>query len=131
MNHTFTTGLDGSMGNLPTSDGALQVGIRMGGPAEHIGTLRKHRLWQAIYDALWSACGVNTTYTCDAQGLGNKDNHAEAKIQGHAIVYNSGDNSWASNAHLTVSVRHAFFHGEEFFGLQEAMVSPSLLGSRF
>lgn len=131
MDHTFTAGLDGFMSDLAASEEKLQIGIRMGGPAQHVGTLRKHRLWQAIYDALWSTCVANTTWTCDAIGKGNTENHAAAKIQGHAIVYNSGNNNWASNAHLTVSVHHAFFHEDQLLRLQELMVSPPCSWARF
>jgi hypothetical protein len=93
----------------------LRIGMRMGGPRQHVGTLRKQRLYDALYEGLKGACELGTTQDCTPR-------YASKSIEKHAIVYNAGKNKWASNAHLTLTANHAYFN-QEFKGFQDAMVS--------
>jgi len=80
--------------------------MRMGGRRQHVGTLRKQRLYDAVYDAL-KVCEIGIIGEC----------YRFTKIDKHAIVYNAGKNKWASNAYLRLIVRGYF--NQEFKGLQE------------
>jgi hypothetical protein len=86
--------------NQPTKP--LVVGIRMGGPKQHVGTRRGQRLYAALYDAIHAACptwrGKN--------GCRGEVTHSTAKID--HIVYNSGSNTYATNAHLKITVHYGF-----------------------
>lgn len=88
----------------------------MGGPRQHVGTVRGLRLWQSIYESLLKACPLDSKAFCKAC----QKNEAKNKVE-RTIVYNSGKNTYATNAHLTVCVLHSI-QNTEFKGMYDAMV---------
>ncbi|KAF2023802.1 hypothetical protein EK21DRAFT_94601 [Setomelanomma holmii] len=81
----------------------LVVGIRMGSPKQHVGTRQGQRLYQAILDAINTACPTWERKKTNCLG-GVTD--STAKIE--PIVYDSDANTYASNAYLKVTVHYGF-----------------------
>jgi len=115
--------------------GKFAVDVRMGGPKQHIGTLRKNRLWRAIYDCLGlvGEQGRGTWFPLVPPGQTDKNNPwqcpnlncaRECKIPN--IVYNSGDDTYATNAHLTVRVEWSELKEGDHKGIRMVAVSRSM-----
>lgn len=104
---------------------------------QHVGTLRGHRLYRPIYDCLkvighpqglGPKKGVIPKYG-QVKGhpmyCGDNDEYCQAQCVIPNIVYNSGKDTYATNAHLEVSVRWSEIWEEPLTGLREVMVSES------
>ena len=92
----------------------LVVGMRMGGPIQHIGTLHKQRLWNAIYNGLTIACPLDKSNCKPSKG------DITHKIPN--IVYNAkGNDVYATNAYLTLTILHSF-HNPAYADMGKYMV---------
>ena len=119
----------------PPPDGTpYDIHIRIGGPKQHIGTLRKYRLYWAIYNALknvaeplpsHSRSGNYIYQLCspEEQLAGECKEWEEIKN----IVYNAEPHdTYATNAHLNITMKWSEIHEGSFTGLRHEVVSLSL-----
>ncbi|KAF1849261.1 uncharacterized protein K460DRAFT_394126 [Cucurbitaria berberidis CBS 394.84] len=86
---------DGTDGKKYIADIRMQVG-----EMQHVGTLRKQRLWDVLYDCFRSLCAISDGFiTC----LEEKPfDGLSCKVKN--IVYSDGF-SYSTNAHLTITYR--------------------------
>lgn len=105
--------------------------IRIGGPMQHVGTLRKYRLYWAIYNALKS---VGEPYEGDGQLCSHAQQVSGDCRESHQIdniVYNAQKhNTYSNKAHLTVSVRWSDIREKDNPGLRHEVVSVHISSTR-
>lgn len=101
-----------------------QFHIRIGGPMQHVGTLRGYRLYWKIYEALKKVGQPRggTGQICHNRRVETQECTKDWDIEN--IVYNAQPhNTYASNANLKVSVRWSEIREKDNPGLRHEVVS--------
>jgi hypothetical protein len=105
------------------------VEIRTGGPKAHVGTLRKQRLYKAVYDCLQlvghqghglykdhsnplspNICNLNESPWC------------QLECQIPNIVYEAGSRNYATNAHLKINAAWSELYESKHAGIRDLAV---------
>ncbi|KAJ4376040.1 hypothetical protein N0V83_001321 [Neocucurbitaria cava] len=94
--------------------------IRIGGTRQHIGTLRKQRLWDSIHDCLKLLCDFDVGSKNPCYNTPAGDTFVLCKVP-HHIVY-SDKGKYAYNAYIEIMVRAAWYN-PSYPGLAEALWS--------
>lgn len=98
---------------------------------QHVGTLRKYRLYWAIYKALKS---VGEPHDGKGQIFREKEQHEEKCINHYQIdniVYNQQPHpKYANDANIKVSVRWSEIREKDHLGLRHEVVSITISSTR-
>jgi hypothetical protein len=119
-NETAIVGSDDpARADIPSLNGYLSAEARVGNERQHVGTLRKDRLENAIYECIKKTCPLDDA----RRGLNpcTPENAFPCHIDN--IVYNAEPHDkYATNAYLTVQVEHAY-HNPVYPDIGDAVVS--------